>query len=76
MGECVMQCFIYCGKIHTRIIPRKNLFKSTMIYEVVNRGDIFALCVDDMTFTIISGNFEPEFFNADLMVPEQYQSHD
>lgn len=59
-----MKCFLYKDKIYTRILPSKRLFNSTTIYEVVNRGDIFCLCLDDMVFTVIPGKFIPTFFEV------------
>ena len=48
------------GELYIRVIPSKALFKSTMIHEVVNRGDVFAIRVSDSTLTIISGKLAVE----------------
>ena len=50
-----MKTFTYNNDLYIRCIPGKNLFKSTMVYEVVNRGDIFALRVRDQVLTIVPG---------------------
>lgn len=39
--------FIYQGIPYMRVVPTKRLFNSTMVHEVVNRGDFF--CVDLQT---------------------------
>ena len=53
-----MNGFIYNGDLYIRTVPGKNLFKSSMIHEVVNRGDIFAVRVRDSLLTIIPGKSE------------------
>ena len=50
-----MKAFIYQGRTYIRCIPGKSLFHSTMIHEVVNRGDVFGLDVDTQRLTIIPG---------------------
>lgn len=50
-----MKAFYIGDELYIRVIPGKNLFKSSMIHEVVNRGDIFALRVRDSILTIIPG---------------------
>ena len=40
---------------YVKIIPSKKLFNSTMIHEVVTRGDIFALNLETGEFTILPG---------------------
>lgn len=53
----MLKAFIYNNKLYLRVIPNKPLFKSTMIHEVVNRGDIFAVdLLDGQRLTIIPGN--------------------
>jgi hypothetical protein len=61
-----MKAFYYNNELYIRCIPGKNLFKSTMIHEVVNRGDIFAIRVSDSTLTIIPGT--SEVFHIDILV--------
>ena len=55
-----MKTFTYNNDLYIRCIPGKNLFKSTMVYEVVNRGDIFALRVRDQVLTIVPGDVQVE----------------
>lgn len=50
-----MKAFTYNGELYVRTIPAKSLFKSTMVHEVVNRGDVFALRVKDQVLTIVPG---------------------
>lgn len=56
---CVHHIFLYKGEQHLRIIPGKKLFNSTMVHEVVNRGDVFALNLETGLFTILPGTFIP-----------------
>lgn len=55
-----MKTFTYQGDLYIRCIPGKQLFRSTMVHEVVNRGDIFALRVSDQLFTVIPGTAQVE----------------
>lgn len=55
-----MKGFIFKGELYIRCVPGKNLFKSTMVHEVVNRGDIFAIRVSDSQLTIVPGNSQVE----------------
>jgi len=64
-----MKCFQYKERLYARILPAKRLFNSTMVYEVVNRGDIFALDLVTMQFTVIPGQFMAEFFEVELILP-------
>ena len=52
--------FTYKGELFVRLIPSKMLFRSSMVHEVVNRGDIFAMRVRDQQFTVIPGKAEVE----------------
>ena len=47
--------FYYKSELYIRVIPGKSLFNSTMVHQVVNRGDVFAMRVRDQTLTIIPG---------------------
>ena len=53
-----MKAFSYDGELYIRAVPSKKLFNSTMVHEVVNRGDIFALRVSDQQLTIVPGKAE------------------
>jgi hypothetical protein len=57
-----MKAFIYNGEAYIRCIPSKALFHSTIVYEVVNRGDIFAMRVADQVLTIIPGSSTVEHY--------------
>lgn len=60
--------FIYQGDLYIRVIPGKKLFRSTMVHEVVNRGDIFAMRMKDQMLTIVSGNITPELIEIKVAV--------
>ena len=62
-----MKAFTYEGELYIRCVPSKNLFRSTMVHEVVNRGDIFAMRVSDQQFTVISGKLEVEHIEVDCV---------
>ena len=47
--------FYYKNQLYIRVIPSKRLFNSTMVHEVVNRGDVFAVHVETQQLTIIPG---------------------
>lgn len=51
-----MKAFLYNGDYYLRVIPVKRMFQSTMVHDVVTRGDIFAVRVKDSAFTVIPGN--------------------
>jgi hypothetical protein len=65
-----MKAFYYNNELYIRCIPGKNLFKSTMVHEVVNRGDIFAVRVKDQLLTIISGNADVEHVEITNLIEE------
>lgn len=50
-----MKAFRYNNELYLRAVPGKQLFRSTMVHEVVNRGDIFALRIRDQVLTVIPG---------------------
>ena len=45
--------FMYNGLPYMKIVPVKALFHSTMIHEVIARGDFFAVALLTGTFTVI-----------------------
>lgn len=47
--------FYYNNQLYIRVIPSKRLFNSTMVHEVVNRGDVFAVHVETQQLTIVPG---------------------
>ena len=64
-----MKTFIYENEIYIRCIPAKSLFKSSLVHEVVNRGDIFAVRVSDQVLTIIPGKSQVEHTTHDIIKP-------
>lgn len=50
----------YKDKTYIRVIPGKKLFQSTLVHSVVNRGDVFAVCLEDGVLTILPGVAEVE----------------
>lgn len=67
-----MKTFTYNNDLYIRCIPGKGLFKSTMVHEVVNRGDIFALRVRDQMLTIVPGKAEVEHSEMDIVNLNEY----
>jgi len=61
-----MQAFLYNNDFYIRAVPGKNLFKSTMVHEVVNRGDVFAVRIRDQILTIIPGTAEVKHFSLQI----------
>lgn len=53
-----LKTFYYNDELYIRLVPSKRMFQSTMIHEVVNRGDVFAMRVKDQQFTVIPGTAE------------------
>jgi hypothetical protein len=51
-----MHTFIHNGSRYTKIIPSKKLFNSSLIHEVVTRGDFFALNIATGQFTVLPGS--------------------
>lgn len=62
-----MKAFIYNGQTYIRLIPGKKLFQSTMVHEVVNRGDIFGMNIQTQVFTIIPGTAKVEHIDIHAM---------
>lgn len=55
LHEGNLQLFIYNDVAYARVIPSKRLFNSTMVHEVVNRGDVFAMRLSDQVLCIVPG---------------------
>lgn len=53
MMKQVPATFKYNGRTYKHITPVKRLLQSTMVYEVIMRGDVFGMDVDTQEFTII-----------------------
>ena len=64
-----LNTFYYNGDLYIRTIPGKSLFNSTMIHQVVNRGDVFAMRVSDQTLTIIPGKADVIHSRIDVTEP-------
>jgi len=65
-----IKVFLFEDKIYLRVVPGKKLFNSTMIHEVVNRGDIFAVDMETQRLTIIPGTAVVSF--ADMKCSVQF----
>ena len=61
--------FYYKDQLYIRAIPSKRLFNSTLVHEVVNRGDVFALHVESQQLTIIPGRAEVTHTKIDCTTP-------
>jgi hypothetical protein len=61
--------FYYKGELYIRTVPGKSLFNSTMIHQVVNRGDVFAMRVSDQTLTIIPGKAQVIHTGIEIHTP-------
>ena len=55
-----MKAFLHNNELYIKVIPGKRLFQSTMVHEVINRGDIFAVRISDCGLTILDGTIEVE----------------
>lgn len=60
MSEHSLNTIKYEGKTYIRVIPGKKLFQSNLVHSVVNRGDVFAVCLETGLLTILPGNAEVE----------------
>lgn len=47
--------FYYNDSLYLRIIPAKRLFNSTLVHEVVTRGDVFAVHMETGQLTVVPG---------------------
>lgn len=63
-----MVIFKYKDRIFLRVLPSKRLFNSTTIWEVVNRGDIFAVDLETFVFTVVPGKAEVEYITGSVTV--------
>jgi hypothetical protein len=64
-----LKTFYYKNELYIRLIPAKSLFNSTMVHQVVNRGDVFAMKVSDQTMTIIPGKADVIHSAMDVIEP-------
>ena len=52
-----LKTFTHNNQLYTKITPSKKLFNSTLIHEVINRGDVFALNLETGIFTILPRHY-------------------
>jgi hypothetical protein len=45
--------FVFAGTPYLRVVPVKKLFNSTMVHEVVTRGDFFAVNLTNNHLTVL-----------------------
>lgn len=50
-----LNCFEHEGKTYMRVTPAKSLVRSNMVYEVLARGDVFAVELPSGRLTILPG---------------------
>ena len=67
-----MKAFIYKGRRYIRAIPAKSLFHSTMVHEVVNRGDVFAVDIETQALTIIPGTADVTHYEQTIVVSAEW----
>ena len=65
--KTTLKVFELDGTLYMRVIPGKKLFQSTMVHDVVNRGDIFAVRLEDSVLTIIPG--KSQVTHHELSIP-------
>lgn len=58
------------GKILMRLKPTSFLLNSTLVGDVLNRGDCFVCNVETGTLYIMPGNIEVESVDATLLIKE------
>jgi len=55
-----MKVYYIAGETYIKVSPAKTLFHSTMVHEVVNRGDCFVVRLSDGVLTVLSGKLLSE----------------
>jgi hypothetical protein len=65
-----IKAFYYKDLLYIRLVPAKSLFNSTLVHQVVNRGDVFAMRVSDQQFTIVPG--KAEVIHTEIPVPTEF----
>ena len=66
-----MRAFRYKGDLYIRCIPAKALFHSSLVHEVVNHGDIFAVEIATQKLTIIPGLAQVEHLELEAVISEK-----
>ena len=64
-----LNAFYYKDELYIRLIPSKSMFNSTLVHEVVNRGDVFAMRVSNQQFTVVPGKAEVTHTTVDTAKP-------
>ena len=64
-----LTAFYYKSELYVRTVPGKSLFNSTMVHQVVNRGDVFAMRVRDQSLTIIPGKADVIHVDVNVDTP-------
>ena len=64
-----LKTFYYKGELYIRLVPAKTLFHSTMVHQVVNRGDVFAMRMSDQALTIVPGKADVQHSQLDVTEP-------
>lgn len=68
---CNHKAILYNSEWYLRVIPGKKLFNSTLIHEVVNRGDVFAIRIRDGLLTILPGSYVPILVDAEVFIDDR-----
>ena len=63
------------GRNYCKVIPAKRLFNSTMIHEVITRGDFFAVDIETGTLTILAGHLLSRPMNTIELTLPPTKSH-
>jgi hypothetical protein len=69
LPDVKLKTFYYKNDLYIRVIPAKSLFNSTLVHEVINRGDIFAIRVSDSHLTIVPGKAQVTHSVLDVYEP-------
>lgn len=63
-----MKAFVHAGKLYIRIIPSKFMMNSTMIYDMVTRGDILAIDVIEQKIYCFRGTEKVTHVEGDFSI--------
>lgn len=64
------EIFKKAGKLLMRVKPTQFLLNSTLVADVLNRGDAFVINVETGTLYIMQGDEEIAFVDATLLINE------
>lgn len=62
-----MKAFIHNSHTYIRVIPSKYMMNSTMIYEMITRGDILAMDITDQKLVCIKGTESVQHIELNLL---------